>query len=145
MAFELLRSIGHIDITAAKDVLVIAVSQSASAFLSRVAVLGQIGYLFELLFATAAVVLATIGVFRSFGLMARECCAAHIDEQHQLSKDEREVQNEGASERNVEVTVRLEDGFLHALRRHRCIVTVRRLSGGAQDAGREVWYARDAN
>ena len=44
---------------------------------------------------------------------------------------------------DVEVTVRLETGLLHALHKQRCIVTFRDLSSGAHKTGKEAWYARD--
>lgn len=141
MAFEILRGIGHCEITAATDVVALALSYDASPFLSLLAVLAQIGYLFELLLATAAVALGAIGVLRCFGLSDRDFGAARINEKYNPANDQRRVQ-EDTSERNVEVTVRLENGFFRTLRKHRCIVTIQRSSDGSNDIGREVWYAR---
>ncbi len=44
---------------------------------------------------------------------------------------------------DVEVTVRLENGFLGNLHKQRCVVTLHDLSCGAHKTGKEVWYARD--
>lgn len=143
MAFGLLGSIGHSEITAAAGIVALYLSKGASLFLSRLALLGQIGFFLELLAAAAAFVLGAIGICRCFCPGSHDICAAHINEQHHPSNDEREAQNEGDPERNVEVTIRLENGFLRTLHKHRCIVTIRRSSGSAQDSGREVWYARD--
>jgi len=145
MAFEFLRSVGQGEIAAAKDVLTIVVSQGAFPLLSRLAFLGQIGYLSELLLGTATLVMGVLGVFRCLGRSTHDFGAGRIDEQCNPSNGEQQGRDECASKRDVEVTIRLENGFLRTLHRQRCIVTIRRPSGGVQDTGREVWYARDAN
>lgn len=143
MAFELLMSVGHCDIAAATGIVTHAASQSVfNAILSRVAVLGQIGYLFELLFGTATIVMGTIGLLRCLRPSAHDPGSAPIDEHSDPSNDLRESRDEVPSDRQPEVTIRLERGFLRILDRHRCIVTIHRPSGGAEDRGREVWYAR---
>ena len=143
MAFELLISVGHGDIAAATGIVTYAASQSAfNAILYRVAVFGQIGYLLELLFGTATVVMGTIGLLRCLRLNARDPGTAPIDEHSDPPNDLRQAGDGGTSVRQPEVTVRLERGFLRILDRHRCIVTIHRPPGGAREMGREVWYAR---
>ena len=44
---------------------------------------------------------------------------------------------------DVEVTVRLETGWLGGLHKQRCVVTFHDLSSGAHKTGKEAWYARD--
>ena len=44
---------------------------------------------------------------------------------------------------DIEIAIRLEDGHLGCLWKHRCIVTIQRRAGGALNAGNECWYARD--
>ena len=138
MAIELLMSVGHGDIAAVTGIVTHAASQSVfNAILSRVAVLGQIGYLFELLFGTATVVMGTVGLLRCRGPNV-----VPIHEHSNLSNGLRPARDEGSSDREPEVTIRLEHGFLGILDRHRCIVTIHPPSGGDQDRRREVWYAR---
>lgn len=144
MAFEILRGISHIEIVAVRDFLAAAISQSGSPTLSHVVVFGQIGYLFELLLlGTTTIVMSTIGVLRCFGQNPFSLGTDGLDKEDDSPDDQRQMRREGASERELEVTIRLEDGFLRTLHRHRCIVTTRELSGDAQNRGREVWYARD--
>ena len=46
---------------------------------------------------------------------------------------------------SVQTTIRLEDGCLRSLRRHRCIVTIHDRGEGVRKTGQESWYARDDN
>lgn len=147
MAFELLISVSNVDIAAVTGTGIVTSAASQSAFnaiLSRVVVFGQIGYLLELLFGTATVVMGTIGLLRCLRPSARDPGSAPIDEYSDPSNDLRPARDEGFSDRQPEVTIRLERGFLRILDRHRCIVTIHRPPGGARDRGREVWYARGA-
>jgi hypothetical protein len=143
MAFEFWRSVTQGQTAAAREILVLVVSQGPSSILSGLTSLGKLIYLFELLLGAATVVFGIIGVFRCFGRDACNLGAALIDEHCSLLNDERRARGEVPSERDAEVTIRLEDGYLRILYRHRCIVTIDKPLGGAQSKGREVWYARD--
>ena len=142
MAIELLRSWALGDATAARDILAVGALRSVSTILSRLTFLGELGYSLELLLGAATAVLGAIGVFRCFGRKAGNVDAAPINEQYKLSNDDRR-----ASVRNpwepAEVTVRLENGFLRSLHRHRCVVTIHEPPGSAEKTEREAWYARD--
>lgn len=143
MAFEFLRSVGHGEITAVIGVLATVVPQSASLILRGLVLLGQIGYLFELLLGAATVAIGVVGVLRCSRWSTRDSCTARIDEQCNPPDDERQARGNGASVRDVEVAIRLEDGFLRIFHRHRCIVTIHGPAGSIQDAEREIWHARD--
>jgi len=143
MAFELLMSVGHGGITAATGIVTHAASQNTfNAILSRVVMFGQTGDLLELLFGAATVVMGTIGLLRCLRPSACDPGGAPIDEHSDPSNNLGHARHEGSSDRQPEVTIRLERGFLRILDRHRCVVTIHRLPGCARDSGREVWYAR---
>lgn len=127
---------------AATDIHALVALHGSSSIFSRLASLGELVYLFEVLLATATAVLATIGVFRCFGGNALCPDSGSIDEQCTGLNVERQGSVQQPSERDPEVTIRLESGHPWLLRRHRCIVTVRTSIGSAQRAGREAWYAR---
>ncbi len=139
MAFEFLRCVTHGETTATRDILAMVVLQGGSSWLIC---LGPLVYLFEILLGVGTAVLGSIGVLRCFGKNAVCPGSAHIDEQCNSLSNERQVPVEEPSEPDAEVTIRLEDGHLWLLRRHRCIVTVHTPLGGVKNTGREVWYAR---
>ncbi len=136
MAFEFLRYVTH------GEILAMVVLQDGSS-VSWLIFLGQVVYLFEILLGVAMAVLGAIGVLYCFGRNDLCPSIAHIDERCDSLSNDRQAHVEEPSERNTEVTIRLEDGPLWLLRRHRCIVTVNTPLGGVQNAGREVWYARE--
>ena len=140
MAFEFLRCVTHGETTATRDILAMVVLQGGSSWLIS---LGRLVYLFEILLGVATAVLGAIGVLRYFGRNALCPGTTHIDEQCNSLSNDRQTRVEESSEQNAEVTIRLEDGHLWQRRRHRCIVTVHTSLGGVQNAGREVWSARD--
>lgn len=119
------------------------VSQGAPSLFSHVAFLGQIGYLVEILLAAATVVLGAIGTLRFFDRNRRHPGRARIEEHCDPSNARRQARDEDLPERDVEVTIRLEEVFFPIPHRHQCIVTIHLPSGGVQDTGREAWYARD--
>jgi len=139
MAFEFLRCITHGETTATRDILAMVVLQGGS---SRLISLGQLVYLFEILLGVAAAVMGAIGILRCFGKNALCPGITHIDEQCNSLSNERQAGPEEPSEPDAEVTIRLDEGHLWLLRRHRCIVTVHAPLGGVKNTGREVWYAR---
>lgn len=122
----------------------IVAAQSAPSILSGLAFIGRIGILLELLLGTATAATGIVGVLRCFGRNTRAFGAAHIDEECEPSAGQRRARGEGASEKDIEVTIRFEDGFLRSLHRHQLVATIRRPTGGVQDIAREVWFARDA-
>ena len=81
MALEFLRSVGHGEITAASDVLAAIVPPSASIIFTGLALLGQIGYLFELLLGIATAAIGIVGVFRCSRRITSDSGTARIDEQ----------------------------------------------------------------
>ncbi len=141
MAFGFLGYVTHGGATAATDILALVTLRGSSSIFSRLASLGELVYLFEILLGTATAVLGAIGVFRCFGGNALCPGPALVDEQCTRLNAERQGPVQQPSEWDPEVTIRLENGHLWPLRRHRCIVTVRTSVGSAQSAGREVWYA----
>lgn len=143
MAFEFLRSVGHDEITAVIVVFAAVVPQSAPLNLSGIVLLGQIGYFFELLLGVATVAIGIVGVFRCSSWRSRDSATARLDEQCNPPDGEPPAGSEGASAQNVEIAIRLEDGFLRALHRHRCVVTIHGPTGSIQSAEREIWYARE--
>jgi hypothetical protein len=94
--------------------------------------------------ATTAVLVAS-GILMCFGRNSGNCDAARIDEHYRLSNDDacRRARDNGKEE--VEITIRLEDGYLRSPRRHRCIVTIHDRGEGVRKTGQEAWYARDDN
>jgi hypothetical protein len=139
MAFEFLRYVTHGDTTATRDILAMVVLQGGSSWLIS---LGQLVYLFEILLGVATAVLGAIGILYCFGKNALCPGTADIDQQRNSLSNERQARVEEPSEPDAEVTIRLEDGHLWLLRRHRCIVTVHTPLGGVKNTGREVWDAR---
>lgn len=142
MAFELWSCLTHGEVTAAREVLATVVLQRESGTLLRLASLGELAYLFEILLGAAAAVLGTIGVLRCFGRNALCPGPALIAETCTSLSDEREAPAAEASGQDTEVTIRLDERHLWLRRRHRCIVTFQTPLGGAQIAGREVWDAK---
>ena len=142
MAFEFWRSVTHGGTIAARDILVIAVLRGGSSILSRLASLGELAYLFEILLGAATAMLGAIGLLRCSRRSALYSGAALIDEKCHSLSNERLARVVEPSEPDAEVTIRLEDGHLWLLRRHRCIVTVHTPLGGVKNTGREVWDAR---
>jgi|KBSMisStaDraftv2_1062788.scaffolds.fasta_scaffold00783_24 hypothetical protein len=71
----------------------------------------------------------------------RDHCS--IGEKSRLSNSDLGAASSILSDPDVEVTIRLEMGFVQSLHKQRCIVTFHDLSGGARKTGKEVWYARD--
>ena len=143
MALEILRCVGHGEIRAAVDSLAAVASQSASLDLSRLALLGQIAYLFELLLGSAIVAIGIVGVFRCSRLTPSDFDALPIHAQCNSSGNEPQSRDQDSSRRDADVTIRLDEGFLRALHRRRCIVTIREPLSSVHSAGREVWYARE--
>lgn len=147
MAFEFLSCVTHGQATTAGEVLTTVLLQRESSILSRLASLGELAYLFEILLGAAAVVIGTIGVLRCFGRNAlcsgpaliAEKCASLSDERRASAAD---ASGADASGQETEVTIRLDEGHLWLLRRRRCIVTFQSPLGGTPIAGREVWYAK---
>lgn len=142
MAFEFWRYITQGEATAVRDILALAALRGGSSILLRLASVGELAYLFEVLLGTAMAVLAAVGLVRSFGRNALFPSPALIDEQRKSLCNEPQEPVERPSEQDGEVTVRLEDRHLWMFGRHRCIVTVHAALGSSQSAGREVWYAR---
>ena len=139
MAIEFLRCITHSETTVIRDILAMVVLQGGSSWLIS---LGQLVYLFEILLGVATAVLGAIGILYCFGKNALCPGTADIDERRNSLSNERQARVEEPSEPDAEVTIRLEDGHLWLLRRHRCIVTVHTPLGGVKNTGREVWDAR---
>lgn len=71
----------------------------------------------------------------------RDSCS--IGEKSGLSNSDPGVVSSILSDPDVEVTIRLERGFLRNLHKGRCIVTFHDLGRGARKTGKEVWYASD--
>lgn len=92
---------------------------------------------------TTAVLVAS-GILMCFGRSSGNYDTARIHENYRLSDDARTGTRDHGEE-DVEVTIRLEDGDLRSLRRHRCIVTIHDRGEGVRKTGREAWYARDEN
>ena len=92
---------------------------------------------------TTVAVLIASGILVFFGQSISKADAAPInDNDKSLSQH-----SFGAPcdlwDEDIEVAIRLEDGHLRSLWKHRCIVTIQRRAGGALNAGNECWYARD--
>jgi hypothetical protein len=143
MAFEFWRCATHGDLTAAREILSMIVGGSSIS--AQFAFLGQLAYMVEILLGAAMAVLGAIGLLCCF--RGNTLCAgdAHIDEHCDSLNNERQAPVGGPSKEDGGVTIRLENGHLWLLRRHRCIVTVHAAVGSAQHGGREIWYARDEN
>lgn len=141
MAIGLLGYVAHSGATTATDLLALVTLRGSSSIFSRLPSLGEFVYLFEILLGTAMAVLGAIGVFCCFGSNALCPGPALVDERCARWNAERQGSVQQPSEQDPEVTIRLENGHLWPLRRHRCIVTVGTSVGSAQSAGREVWYA----
>lgn len=141
MAFGFWAYVTHGGTTAATDILALVVLRGSSSIISQLASLGELVYLFEILLGTATAVLAAIGVVRCFGRNALCPGPGTIDEQGTRLNAEPQRRVQELSERGPEVTIRLENGHLWPLRRHRCIVTVCTSVEGTKSAGQEVWYA----
>lgn len=92
---------------------------------------------------TTIAVLIASGVLACFGWNTDKVDAAFIDEANKSSSEHSCGLPHGPREEDVEVTIRLEDGHLRSLWKHRCIVTIHSRAGEVQNSGQEVWYARD--
>jgi hypothetical protein len=145
MAFELWSCVIHGEATAARDGFAMVVLHGGSSILLRLASVGELAYLFEVLLGTAMAVLAAVGLVRSFGPNALCHSPALIDEQRKSLCNKPQEPIERPSEQDGEVTVRLEDRHLWPFARHRCIVTVHTALRGVEVGGREVWNARGEN
>jgi len=71
--------------------------------------------------------------------------ASPINEDNKLSNDDACARARDPWDENVEVTIRLEKGYVRRLFGHRCIVTIHDRGGGARKAGQTPGYARDDN
>ncbi|MGD0466894.1 MAG: hypothetical protein ABSA54_00825 [Terriglobales bacterium] len=92
---------------------------------------------------TTTFVLIASGILVCFGRNTDNVDASPINEDNKLSNaDSRSFAREPWDE-DVEVTIRLEDGYVRSLRRRRCIVTIHDRGDGVRKAGQEAWYARD--
>ena len=145
MAFALWSCMTHGGVTAARDGLAMVVLHGAANILLHLASVGELAYLFEALLGVAMAVFAAVGFVRSFGQNALSSGSALIAEKCTSLSVERQTPREESSERNAEVTIRLDDRHFWPLRRHRCVVTFQTSLGGAQIAGREGWYAKGEN
>lgn len=139
MALAFLGYVPHCGATAPTDVLALVIFRGSSGIVSRLASVGELVYLFEILLGTAMAILGTIGVTLCFRRNALCPSSSMIDEKYAGTNAERQRQVPRSSERDPEVTIRL--GHLWLPRRHRCIVTVHASPGSTQNTGREVWYA----
>jgi hypothetical protein len=142
MAFALWSCVTHGGVTAVRDGLAMVMLHGSSSIFVRFAFVWELAYLFEILLGAAAAVLGAIGVLRCFGRNALCPGPALIAEKCTFLSVERQTPREESSERNAEVPIRLDDRHFWPLRRHRCVVTFQTSLGGAQIAGREVWYAK---
>ena len=140
MAFEFWRCTTHGDLTAARDILSMVVG--GSSITNQFAFLGQLAYVVEILLAVAMAVMGAIGLLCCF--RRNVLCAGHaqIDEHCDSLNNERQALVGEPSKERGEVTIRLENGHLWLLHRHRCIVTVHAHVESSQNSGREIWYAR---
>lgn len=141
MAFDLLGSIGSVGLATA-TVHAMNSSQHLSSLFPRLVLLGQIGYVLELALATAATVLGGVCVFRCMALVPHVCGAAAVDCNCCLPNDLYEMGEGNDDSEEAVIKIRLDAGFVRFLRRHRCVVTIHRLTAGVQVTGRETWYAR---
>lgn len=139
MAFEFWRCATH-DLTAARDILSMVVG--GSSIPNQFAFLGQLAYVVEILLAVAMAVMGAVGLLCCFRRNALCAGDAQIDEHRDSLNNERQAPVGEPSKENGEVTIRLDNGHLWLLRRHRCIVTVHAHVESAQNGGREIWYAR---
>ena len=94
--------------------------------------------------ATTAVLVAS-GILASCGRNSGNVDSASINEGSNLSTEDPGARAHGPWDKNVEVTIRLEKGYLRRLCRHRCIVMIHDRGRGAWKAGQEAGYARDDN
>lgn len=141
MALDHLGSIGFVELgTAAAHAM--NWSQDVSPLFSRVALLGQIGYLLELAMATAATAFGAISVCRCLGMSPHLCRAATVDCNCRSLNGVYDTGHGNDDPGEVLINIRLEDGIVRFLHRQRCIVTIHQLSGGVQVTGREAWHAR---
>ena len=92
--------------------------------------------------ATIAVLIAS-GIIASCGGNSGNVDAAPINEGGDLSNDDARARARDPWDENVEVTIRLENGYFRRLCRHRCIVTIQDRGGGARKTGQEAGHARD--
>jgi hypothetical protein len=92
---------------------------------------------------TTAALLITSGILVCFGQNTCKAGAALSDEDNHLSSELLCAILHEHRDRDLEVTIRLEDGHIRSLWRHRCIVTIHDRGGGVPNKDREVWYARD--
>lgn len=94
--------------------------------------------------ATIPVLIAS-GILATCGRNSRNVDFVSINEGSNLSTEDPGARAHGPWDENVEVTIRLEKGYLRRLCRHRCIVTIHDRGRGAWKAGQEAGYARDDN
>jgi hypothetical protein len=92
---------------------------------------------------TTTFVLIASGILMCFGRNTDNVDASLINEDNKLSDDDSRSFARDPWDEDVEVTIRLEDGYATSLRGRRCIVTIDDRGCGVQKTGHEAWYARD--
>ena len=91
---------------------------------------------------TVAVLIASV-MLACFGWNTDKVDAALIDETNQSFSEHARAAVPPPCYEEGEVTIRLEDGQLGSLWKHRCVVTIHDRAGGVQNTGQEAWYARE--
>lgn len=102
----------------------------------------HIAYLPASASATALVLIAS-GILVCFGRNSDNEDASPISEDNKLSNDDACLFARDPWDEDVEVTIRLEDGYVSSLRGRWCIVTIHDRGGGVRKTAHEAWYARD--
>jgi hypothetical protein len=92
---------------------------------------------------TIASLLIASGILVCLGPSSDKVDPAFIDENNKSSSEHSCGLPHGFKDEDVEVTIRLEDGYLRGLWKNRCIVTIHDRAGGVQSTGQEAWYARE--
>lgn len=92
---------------------------------------------------TTAALLVASGILVCFGQNSDKVDATLIDENDRSTSEYSYATAPELWDGDVDVAIRLEDGHLRSLWRRRCIATIRHRTGGVQNTGHEVWYARD--
>jgi hypothetical protein len=92
--------------------------------------------------ATAFVLLAC-GILMVCGRCADNPDAAPIHEDNELLTNDPRALSHAPFHEDVEITLRLADGYGGILRRNRCIARIRHREGGIRNTGQETSHARD--
>jgi hypothetical protein len=92
--------------------------------------------------STAFVVLAS-GILTFCGQNTENVDPAPVKENNSLCNEDPRSLHCDPRDKDVKVTIRLEDGSVCIPCRHRCIVTIHDRKGGVRKIGQEAWYARD--